>query len=199
MGRRMSRQHPAVERDARPGDALHVGHESIIIQVRVMVLHFLNDAIDPGGRFTSFLATRHRRPQDPPLGIIDGDPLVAERNDDHDRVARGTQVDGLDRALAPSASGRRVIPRCYQSGQTRNGKTHGLQPSLHRGQIPTTKGHALALPHKYVRALGPTRLFIKPTVSASMSKLTDSTQGLGPFRTWAAPRISPLGRWDEVL
>ena len=33
MGRRMSRQHAAVERDARPGDALHVGHVGIIIQV----------------------------------------------------------------------------------------------------------------------------------------------------------------------
>src|SRR3954468_7550454 len=136
-----------------------------------MVLHFLNDAIDPRGRFTSFLATRHGRPQDPLLGIIDGDPLVAERNDDHDRVASGTQVDGLDRALAPSASCRRVIPRRYQSGQTRNGKTNGLQPSLHRGQIHITKGHSLDLAPKYVRDLGPTRRCLKPTVSASMSKL----------------------------
>ena len=110
-----------------------------------MLLHFLNDAIDPGGRFASFLATRHRRPQDPPRGVIDGDPLVAERNDDHDRVASGTQVDGLDRALAPTASGRRVIPRRHQRGQTRNGKRHCSQPPLHRGQIHITKGHSLDL------------------------------------------------------
>src|SRR3954464_11001008 len=119
-----------------------------------MVLHFLNDAIDSRGRFTSFLATRHRRPQDPPLGIVDGDPLVAEQNVAQYRVASGTQVDGLDRALAPSASCRRVIPRRYQSGQTRN-KTRGPQPSLHRGQIHITKGHSLDLAPKYVRDLGP--------------------------------------------
>ena len=53
MRGRIPWQGAAVERDARPGDALHVWHVGIVIQVRVMVLYFLDDAEDPGGRLAS--------------------------------------------------------------------------------------------------------------------------------------------------
>ena len=66
-----------------------------------MVLYFLDDAEDPGGRLASLLAARHRRPQDPALGVVDGDPLVAERNDGHERLAGVARLDGFDRAFAP--------------------------------------------------------------------------------------------------
>src|SRR5471032_3348488 len=84
MRRWISWQDAAMERDARPGDALHVGHIGIVINVGVVLRFSLYDAKDPGGCFASLLAARHRRPQDPAVGVVDGDPLVVERNDRHD-------------------------------------------------------------------------------------------------------------------
>src|SRR5260221_3807019 len=76
-----------------------------------MVLYFLDDAEDPGGRLASLRAARHRRPQDPPLGVVDGDPLVAERNDGHERLAGAARLNGLDRAFAASGARIRPLPR----------------------------------------------------------------------------------------
>lgn len=48
-----------MERDARPGDALHVWHGSIAVEVRVVrtvLLLFLKDAVDAGRRSISRLA-----------------------------------------------------------------------------------------------------------------------------------------------
>ncbi len=142
MGRRIPWQDAAVERDARPGDALHVRHEGIVIQVRVMLLYFLDDAEYPGWRLASLLAARHRRPQDPPLGVVHGDPLVAERNDGHDRIAGAARLDGLDRAFAPTAFSARMISRRDQHRQTRNGKIRGPQPCLLGLRVHKTKRHA---------------------------------------------------------
>src|SRR5260370_16387667 len=82
----MSRQRATVERDAGPSDALHVRHVGVVIQVRVMLGLFLDNAEDAGGRLASLLPTRHPRPQGPAFGIIYSDPLVAQRNDGHDRL-----------------------------------------------------------------------------------------------------------------
>ena len=142
MRRRISRQGAAVERDARPGDALHVGHEGIVIEVRVVLRFFLDDAEDPGGRLASLLAARHRRPEDPTVGVVDGDPLVLKRNDGHDRRAGGARLDGLDRTFAPATSGARLISGRDQRGQTRNGKMRGPQPSLPAFWVHKTKRHA---------------------------------------------------------
>ena len=120
MGRRISRQRAAVERDARPGDALHVGHVRIVIKVRVVLCLLLNDAEYAGRRLASFLAARHRGPQDPASSVIDGDPLVAQRNDSHDRFASDARLNKLDRAFRPSASGGRMISRYGQRRQTRS-------------------------------------------------------------------------------
>ncbi len=145
MGRRTSRQHAAMERDARPGDALHVRHEGVVIQVRVMLLDFLDDAEDPCGCLASLRAARHRRPQDPPLGVVDGDPLAAKRNDGHGRLACAARLNGLDRALALAAFGGRIVPRRDQQGQTRNDKSNdktcGPQPLLPAHWIYATKRH----------------------------------------------------------
>ena len=130
MGRRIPRQGAAVERDARPGDALHVGHEGIVIQVRVMLLLFLDDAEDSGGRLASLLAARHRRPQDPALGVVDGDPLVAERNNGHDRLAGGARLDEIDRAFALTASGAGMISGRDERDDSHNGKTPGPRSPL---------------------------------------------------------------------
>ena len=50
---RMPWQDAAVERDARPSDALHVRHVRIVIQIGVVVRLFLDDAKDSGGRLAS--------------------------------------------------------------------------------------------------------------------------------------------------
>ena len=125
VGRRISWQGAAVERDARPGNALHVGHVGIVIQVRVVLFFFLDDAEDPGGRLASLLAARHRRPENPAVGVIDGDPLVVERNDRHDRLAGGARLDGFDRAFAPTVCGAHMISGRDQRSQARNGKMRG--------------------------------------------------------------------------
>src|SRR3981189_3917725 len=106
-----------------------------------MVLYFLDDAEEPGGRLASLRAARHGRPQDPPLGVVDGDPLVAERNDGHERLAGAARLSGLDRAFV--ASGARIVPCRDQHGQTRNGKIHGPPPRLLTPRIHTTSPHGL--------------------------------------------------------
>src|SRR5258705_11897554 len=102
MRSRIPWQDAAVERDARPSDALHVRHVGIVIQVRVMVLYFLDDAEDPGGRLASLRAARNRRPQDPPLGFVYFNPLVAERNDGHEGITGTTRLNSPDRTFAAS-------------------------------------------------------------------------------------------------
>src|SRR5688572_5407722 len=139
MGRWASRQHAAMQRDARPGDALHVRHEGVVVEVRVMLLDLLDDAEDTGGRLASLGAARYRRAQDPALGVVDGDPLAAERNDGHDRLAGAARLDGLDRAFARAASGGRIASRRDQHDQTRNGKICGSQPLLPALRIYATR------------------------------------------------------------
>src|ERR1700730_15281308 len=143
MGRRKSRQRAAVECDARPGDALHVGHERIVIKVRVVLRLLLNDAENAGRRLASFLAARHWRPQDPTSSIVEGDPRGAKRNDSQYRLTGDTRLDRLDRVFRPSASGGRMISRYDQRRQTRNDKMRGPQPSLLVLQVYATRRHAL--------------------------------------------------------
>ena len=185
MGRRISWQEAAVERDARPGDALHVGHVCIVIEVRVVLRFLLDDAEDAGGRLASLLAARNRRPQDPPVGVIDGDPLVAQRNDGHDRLAGGARPNGLDRVFAPSACGAGRFSRSDQRGQTHNGKTRGPHPCLLVFRALEPRRHASSHPivaspawtqetHNVIRSNLPTRN--SPVVSG----LTRAVHPIGP-------------------
>src|SRR6516165_10105142 len=105
-----------------------MGHGGVVIQVRVMLGFLLDDGEDPGGRLTSLLATRYRRSQDPTADVIDCDPLIAERNDGHDRLAGGTRLDGLDRALAAAAPGVRMISRRDQGSHTHHPEISGPRP-----------------------------------------------------------------------
>src|SRR5215469_3231868 len=126
MRRRMSRQRATVECNTRPSDALHVWHVGIVIQVRVVLGFFLDDGEDTRWRLASLPAARYRRPQNPAFGVIDSDPLVAQRNDGHDRLNRLTPDAGLDerhRAFVPTVCGARIITRRDHRGQTGNRKT----------------------------------------------------------------------------
>src|SRR5262249_16732452 len=92
---RMSRQQTTMQSNARPRKALHVGHVGIIIQVRVMLGVFLNDAKDTSRRFASRLTARHARSQDPAIPVVKSDPLATERDDSHNWLASGAGSDGL--------------------------------------------------------------------------------------------------------
>src|SRR5262249_58436206 len=110
MRRRMSRQWAAVQRDPRPGDPLHVGHVRVVIEIRVVLRLLLNNAENAGGRLTSSLAARYRRPQDPTARVIDRDPLIAQRNNGHDRLPRGLRLDGLAPPFPPPPSSPPLRP-----------------------------------------------------------------------------------------
>ena len=84
---RVSGQRSAVQRDAVPGDALHVRHPGIVVHGRVVVLVLLDEGEDAGRRLASLDAGRHRRAIDPAIGVVVGDLLRADRHDRHDRLA----------------------------------------------------------------------------------------------------------------
>jgi hypothetical protein len=136
---RISGQSSTVKRDARPSDALHVGHVGIVIQIRVVLGFLFDNAENPGGGFTSLLTTRYRRSQDPTICVINGNTLVLKRYDCHDWLAGDTR---LDRAFAPTAPGVRLISSPDQRGQTGDGKMHGPEPSLFALRFHKTRHHA---------------------------------------------------------
>ena len=76
-----------MQREAVPGDALHVRHPGIVIHGRVVVLVLLDDGEDAGWRLAFLDAGRYRRAQDPALGVIERDLLALDRHDRHDRLA----------------------------------------------------------------------------------------------------------------
>src|SRR4249920_901434 len=108
---RVSGKSSSVERDARPSEALHVGHVGIVIHVGVVLSVFLEDAEDTGRRLASLLAARHWRSHDPALVIVDSDLLIAQRNDRHDWLANRTRHDRL---FIPKPCGVSKIVRRYQ-------------------------------------------------------------------------------------
>ena len=114
MGSGVPRQRPAVQGNARPGEALHVRHEGIVIEVRVVLGVFLEDAEDAGGRLTALLAARYRRPHDRAFVVVDRDLLVVQRNDRHDRIAGRTR---RHRLVFPNFCGLRKIARGCQDGK----------------------------------------------------------------------------------
>ena len=136
---RISGQSSTVKRDARPSDALHVGHVGIVIQIRVVLGFLFDNAENPGGGFTPLLTTRYRRSQDPTICVLNGNPLVLKRYDGHDWLADDTR---LDRAFAPTAPGVRIISRPDQRGQAGYGKMHGPEPCLFALRFHKTRHHA---------------------------------------------------------
>ena len=130
---RISGQRPAVQRDAVPGDAQHVRHPGIVIEARAMVLVLLHDAEDAGWRLASRSSARHRRAQDPAVGVVDGHLLALDRYDRHDRlarVARGRLLGGmLGTGLAGRGVGGRSRSQRRQGGRGRERHNRGGCPS----------------------------------------------------------------------
>ena len=97
-------------------------HVGIVIQIRVVLGFFLDDAEDTGWRLASLAAARYRGPQNPAFGVIDSDPLVAQRNDGHDRLTAGARFHERHRAFVPTVCGTRMIARRDHRGQAGNRK-----------------------------------------------------------------------------
>ena len=111
---RIARQLAGMQRNARPGDALHEGHRCIVIKIGVVLSILLENAVDAGRCLVAALPGRHGRAQDFALSIVDGDALLAQRHDGHDGwAARTGKVIGVS-CLAASR-------RCWRA------QAHGQQ------------------------------------------------------------------------
>ena len=76
-----------MQRDAVPGEALHMRHMGIVIHVRAVIPLLLDDSEDSGRRLAFGGAGRDWRAQDPAFGVVERDPLGLSRHDGHDRLA----------------------------------------------------------------------------------------------------------------
>ena len=127
-------QRPAVHRDAVPGDALHVGHLGIVIEARAVFLVLFEDGEDAGRRLASRGAGRHRRAQDPAVGVVESDLLGLDRHDRHDRLACIARRRRLGGGL-----GARLFRRGF-GGQRRQGRQCGRRRERHNGgRTPTPR------------------------------------------------------------
>ena len=165
-----------------------------------MVRILLEDAEDAGGRLASLLAARHRRLQDPAIGVVDGNPLAAQRNDRHDRLAGATRFNGGGRAFAPTADGACMICARDQQGETRKGKTRGPRPCLLVFWVREARRHLRSgLPnctqerHNAIRPNLPieTTIMPWPITIAAFSSATFPDDTAGSPRRWTMDFASP--------
>jgi hypothetical protein len=122
-----------VQSDPVPGDALHVRHPGIVIEGRVVVLLLLDVGEHAGWRLASRGAGRHRRAQDPSVGVVESDLLAADRHDRHDRLAClawGVRFHGLRwlRLLGGGSGRRGDYGRQRDRGQERHNGSRGPPP-----------------------------------------------------------------------
>ncbi len=111
-------QRARVQRDPGPGDALHVRHGGIVVEVGVVLHLLLQDAVDAGRRLVAGPARGNWRPHDPAVGVVEGDALAAER---HHRQHRRARRPRLDDGLGLRGAG--VLGR----SRTCNGRPRQLQ------------------------------------------------------------------------
>ena len=86
MRGRIARNDAGVHGDARPGDALHQRHGRAGVDVRVVPAFLADDAEHARRRAVPGLAGRYARARDAAGGVVDGDVLVGQRDDDIDRL-----------------------------------------------------------------------------------------------------------------
>jgi hypothetical protein len=129
---RISGQRPAVQRDAVPGDALHVRHPGIVIHARVVVLLLLDDSEDAGWRLAFLDAGRYRGAQDPALGVVESDSRRLDRHDRHDRLACIARSRRFGGTRGPRLSCRGVSGQRRQHEHRRERHNGGRTPMPHR-------------------------------------------------------------------
>ena len=131
MRGRIPGQRPAVQRDAVPGDAMHVGHPGIVIHVRAVVDFLLDDGEDAGRRLAALDAGRDRRAQNPAVGVVESDLLGLDRHDRHDRLACIARRRRLGGRRGSSLSRDGVGGQRDQCGHRRKRQHGGKPPTLH--------------------------------------------------------------------
>src|SRR5882757_1697550 len=153
----MARYRSAVQRNAVPGDALHVRHPGVVIHVRTVVLFLLNDRKDAGWRLVLGRSGRDWRAQDPAVGVVEGDLLAFDRHDRHDGLAALTQRNLLTRLRTAQLLRRRIACQHYQR---RHRSKHGLAVAI---PAPHRSGGRALMWHSLPRSKAlPGRASIKP-------------------------------------
>ena len=87
--RRIAGHDAGMQSHAGPGDALHVGHRRIGVDVGAVEPVLLNDGKDAGGRSVPGHAGRHGALRDQPVAAVDPDALLGERDDGEDGAGFG--------------------------------------------------------------------------------------------------------------
>ena len=115
---RVARKFTCVNRDARPGEALHVGHGRVVVQVRVVIGVLLKDREYARRRFVALLSRGDgRRTDDHAIAIHIGQ-LLGQRHDHHDRpLGRQFRVPGVFARLQ--------LPRQYRFCRSQGGGVLG--------------------------------------------------------------------------
>lgn len=119
---RNSGQVAFVQRDARPGQALHVGHRGVGVEVGLVVSALLHDGEDALRGLMARLAGRDRRRTDQAGARIDMGFLLVER---HDHVQRFAILQGgpLDRHVV--AANCRLVPFFFLVAAIASGGSNG--------------------------------------------------------------------------
>jgi hypothetical protein len=91
---------------------------------------FLNDAEDAGGCLPSLLAARYRRSQNPAVGIVDSDVLIAQQTIAMIGSRDVRSTDSTDRSFRPLAASA-PSPIADHTGQACNDDSRRPQPRLH--------------------------------------------------------------------
>ena len=85
-----------MERNTRPGNSLHEGHVSVLVEVGIVLGLLLKNGVNAGRRLVALAAAGDPGPHDPSVGIVDGNALVPERDNRHDGRAYRAGLDDLD-------------------------------------------------------------------------------------------------------
>src|ERR1700748_1536622 len=78
----MPGHHTGMQRDPRPGDALHVGHGGVAIDIGAVPTWFADHAEHAERRRMPLLSRGHRRACDQGPVVKEREPLVRDRDDD---------------------------------------------------------------------------------------------------------------------
>ena len=97
-----------------------------------MVRVLLEDGEDAGRRLASRDAGRHRRAEDPAVGIIESDLLALDRHNRHDRLTRIARRRRLGGRRGARLSRRGAGGQRRQCGHRRERHNHGRPPTPNR-------------------------------------------------------------------
>ena len=115
MRRRIARQHPGMQRDARPGEALHVRHRRAAVDVGAVHLVLLNDAEHAHRGRMPLHARRYRAFGEQPVAVVDAHLLLLDRDGNDQRPVRlGAGLLARRLVLGGRLAGLRLARLCRE-------------------------------------------------------------------------------------